>query len=336
MRRSQKKRILIIIFFILGIQFSFIGTLLYLRKDILKTREVDYKIDQIDYNPDLLFIASSVKIVYDDSKYAFKHYYELLLDKDKIIFIASFSIGTFISFSFSVFYNNRSVDDIDRAPLEIEGIPIVEKEMKVFTLIQDYLSRNRVFIMEKAAEYISSRFNKIDENLNHNGIKEVIVSLKTKSKLTRKTVLQNSNRKQIFDLIKENPGIYKNKIARKLHFSHYLIKWHLSILLKFNFIREYNLNKHIAYFDALSNNINDKIYLTISKDKCNKIIEFLKINKNGYTKNQISKELHLHYETITKYLDKLDKLNLLIRKKESNKEYLFLNNENLKILTNTK
>jgi predicted transcriptional regulator len=344
MRRSQKRKILIVILFIIGIQFSFIGTLLYLRKDMLKSREGNFRIDQTDYNSNLIFIDSSIKVVYDDSKYAFKHYYELLLDKDKIIFIASFSIGTFICITFSTLFNNRSTDQKIReyTQLEIEGVPITEEEMKVFILIQDFLSHNRVFSQERAAVYIKSRYDKVNDNLNHNGIKKVIISLKTKkiivegSKLTRKTVLQNSNRKQIFDFIKENPGIYKNKIASKLHFSHYLIKWHLSILMKFNFIREYWLNDHVAYFDALLNPKNDNIFLIISKEKCHKIIEFLKTNKNGNTRNQISKELHVHYKTITKYLENLEKFNLLIRKQQSNKEYLFLNENKLKKLLSTK
>ena len=83
---------------------------------------------------------------------------------------------------------------------------LTEEEMRIFGLVQEYLNDNRVFNKENVALYIKSRY-KVNGNLNHNGIKIVIDSLKKKnlilegSKLTRKTVLLNANRKIIYNKI---------------------------------------------------------------------------------------------------------------------------------------
>lgn len=241
--------------------------------------------------------------------------------------------SSFELFTFAV--TNSSCEDTS---LEIEGIKLTEDEIKVFDLIQEFLDNNRVFNKEKVSSYVKSRYHKANGNLNSNGIEVVINSLLKKSiivegsKLTRKTVLQNSNREEIYNLIKENPGVYPNKLVKKLHLSSYLVNWHLNVLLKFNLIRSQKINGHIIYFNFISSKNNDTIFHTISNDNCRKIIEFLKSNNSGCTKYQIFKALKMHYNTITKYINEIDKLNLLIRGKSKNKHTFSLNYDNFKEL----
>ena len=241
--------------------------------------------------------------------------------------------SSFELFTFTV--TNSSCEDTS---LEIEGVKLTEDEIKVFDFIQEFLDNNRVFNKEKVTSYIKSRYHKSNGKLNCNGIEVVIKSLLKKkiivegSKLTRKTILQNSNRKEIYNAIKENPGIYPNKLVKKLHLSSYLVNWHLNMLLKFNLIRSQMINDHIIYFDFNSSKNNDNIFHIISNDNCRRIIEFIKRHDNGCTKYQIFKALQMHYTTITKYLNEIDKLNLLTRGKNKNRHIFSLNYDNFKEL----
>lgn len=339
MKKSRKIFIIFLIF--VGLSTSLISFLHKVTIDKLKFRNEGLTLDQKQSYNDLI-IDMSHEIEYDSSFDIFEVNIisGLLLSDDNTLFTTIFSIGASLSFIIPTLYSNLSRRDKikDDSCLEIEGIEINGEEIKVFILILEFLNQNRVFSKEKAVEYIKSRYDKANGNLNQNGIKAVINSLIEKniivegSKLTRNEILLNSNRKQIYDFIIENPGVYRNKLARKLDLSTYLIKWHVSMLIKFNLIRQLNLSNNIAYFDSSKRQENDLILHTISRDKCVRIINFLKINTEGRSKNQISKALNMHFNTISKYINKMDKFNLLERKKVNNTEYISLIIKNFKQL----
>ncbi|KKK88226.1 hypothetical protein LCGC14_2745310 [marine sediment metagenome] len=332
---KKSKKIFIIFLIFVGILTSLISFLHNLQMDKLRFREEGISIEQVQSNNDLI-IDSSYEIVFDNSI----DIYDLLLNNYNPLFTTAFSIGTPLLFIIPTLFSNFSRSDKIKVGscLEIEGVKINGEEINVFIFIQEFLNHNRVFSKEKAAQYIKSRYDKANGNLNHNGIKAVINSLMEKniivegSKLTRNEILLNSNRKQIYDFIIENPGVHRNKLARKVDLSTYLIKWHVSMLIKFNLIREQKLSNFTAYFDSSLRQENDLLLHTISRDKCVRIINFLEINKEGSTKNQISKELNMHFNTISNYLKKMDKFSLLERKKVNNIEYISLNDLNFKLL----
>ncbi|MHA2035538.1 MAG: hypothetical protein ACXACX_20025 [Candidatus Hodarchaeales archaeon] len=342
---KKSKKIFIIFLIFVGLLTSLISFLHKVTINRLNFRNEGLTLDQIQsYN--YLIIDSSHEIEYDSSFdiYEFNIFSDLLLSDDNALFTTVFSLGASLSFIIPTLFSNLSRRDKikDDVRLEIEGIEINGEEINVFILIQEFLNQNRVFSKEKAAEYIKSRYDKANGNLNQNGIKAVINSLMEKniivegSKLTRNEILLNSNRKQIYDFIIENPGVYRNKLARKLDLSTYLIKWHVSMLIKFNLIRQQKLSNYTAYFDSSRRQENDLILHTISRDKCVRIINFLKINEEGSSKNQISKALNMHFNTISKYLNKMDKFNLLERKKVNNTEYISLIDNNFEQLKTSK
>lgn len=209
----------------------------------------------------------------------------------------------------------------------------LENEKLVLDVIQDYLDKNRYFNSEKIIPFISSRFAKTDININDDGIKAILKSLVKKnliverSKLTKDDVLINSNRKEIYDFIKSNPGIYFNKIVNNLSLSIPVVEWHLDILLKFNFIRKEKFDNFDAYFEITMEEKNSLLIHLISRDKCKKIIEFFKNNNEGYTKNQVYTELGMHPNTIKKYMDQLYEFDLLYKKVSRNKNLYFLNED---------
>ncbi|MFX0083889.1 MAG: hypothetical protein ACFE94_19225 [Candidatus Hodarchaeota archaeon] len=287
--------------------------------DELINLDTSYEIFSIDLFDKSLFIESS-------------SVFENLFEKyDETFFFICFT-GIFFSFELLVFFEDVPQNETSGKchSQEVEGVYLTKEEMGVFNLIQEFLSYNRVFNKEKVAMYITSRY-RLNGNLNYNGIKTVIDSLIKKniivegSKLTRMTILLNENRRQIFNTVKENPGIYKNNLSKRLNLSLFIINWHLSMLVKFNLIREHLINSHLSYFEFSMSTKNDELYHIISREKCKSIIELLKDNKEGITKYQVSKALHMHYDTITNYLKKLRECNLLVRKKTDKKDLFLLN-----------
>ncbi len=178
-------------------------------------------------------------------------------------------------------------------------------------LIKDYLDKNKCFSLEKILPYLLNRINKMNINLNSNGIREILKCLEDKkiisdgSKLIKSNILENINRNIIYEFIKQNPGTYLNNIATSLDLNIFIAKWHIDMLIKFNLIQELKVYSKKLYFDLNINKELKELYYLISNKKSNNIIQYLKSNDLGTTIYQITKELKMHFNTVKKYLSKL-------------------------------
>jgi len=212
-------------------------------------------------------------------------------------------------------------------------VELLKQEKIVLTVVQEYLNKNRFFNMKKILPFIHARFKMASVNINIRGIEEILKSLVEKkllvegSKLYKDDLLKNHKRRQIFEFIYENPGTYFNKIVRNLNFSNHVVIWHISMLLKFNFIKAELIENHEVYFEFKFNLKNSKLKYFTSKDRSKRIIEYLKTNDIGISKTKISTDLKIHINTMSKYLDFLEKLNVVIKKNLSKKILYFLNEE---------
>ena len=210
---------------------------------------------------------------------------------------------------------------------------ILQYEEAILFVVQDYLNKNRYFTIDEITPFINSRLRELSINLNYTGIKEVLKSLIKKkliferSKLTKDQLLNNENREMIYEYIRNNPGVYFNQIAKGLKLSNYILGWHLKILLKFNLIRSKGINNHEVFFDIKLGDENDELYYLFSKKKSKRITNFLIENPEGATKTRLSRELKIHSTTISKYIKKLEKTNLLLKKRTANKIIYFLNEQ---------
>ena len=208
---------------------------------------------------------------------------------------------------------------------------LLDYEDLVLEFIHEYLDKNRNFNSKKIIPFLNSRFAKSSININVNGIKAILSRLVGKniivegSKLIKDDVLLNTNRNDIYDFILHNPGIYFNKIVNELKLSIPVVEWHLNILKKFDFIRIEKINSHEAYFDIKVKSQDKLIIHLLSREKCKQIVDYLKLNNEGISKYQLSEELGMHPNTITKYVNKLFELGLLSKKALSNKTLYFLN-----------
>ncbi|MFW9867095.1 MAG: hypothetical protein ACFFEN_13450 [Candidatus Thorarchaeota archaeon] len=213
-------------------------------------------------------------------------------------------------------------------------IELSEQEKIVLNIVIEYLNNNRYFNMEKILSFINARFRMMSININNRGIEEILKSLVNKnlivegSKLTSQNLLKNEKRRKIYDFIVQNPGTYFNKIIRELKISNHVVVWHLNMLLKFDFIKSESIEQHEVYFDSNFDLKRSKFTYFSSKEKSKQIITYLKNNDIGITKTQISADLKIHYNTVSKYLEFLEKIEIIIKKTYSNKTLYFLN-ENL-------
>ena len=184
--------------------------------------------------------------------------------------------------------------------------------------------------MEKIIPFLTSRLSRKSININREGIKKVLISL-IKQKLiveginlTKNDVLLNQNRKNIYRYIKSSPGTFLNRIISELKLSNHVVYWHLSILMEFEFIERKKIESQPVYFVKGINFEKVKQNFVISKKKSQEIIEYLRNNAGGITKTQLKKTLSMHHNTITRYIDELEDINLIIKKEVGKRELYFL------------
>ncbi|MFX0027463.1 MAG: hypothetical protein ACFE8M_13760 [Candidatus Hermodarchaeota archaeon] len=224
--------------------------------------------------------------------------------------------------------NNDNQIDINLNRLKI----LSDREIDVFNIIQDYLSKNRTLEKEKIVPFIKSRFLRCSDGLNNNGIEAAVEQLFKKniivdrSKYTIKTILENPNRLAVYKTIINNPGIHFMGLVSSLGMSIYLVKWHVTMLLKFKLVKKRKFENREIYFDYNLNPYQAEYLHFITLVKTQKILRYLKLHLGGCSKYILTKKLHIHPNTLTKYLGKLEKYNHVFSRKLPNKTLYFLNN----------
>jgi len=299
-----------------------------------------------DFNSNLLMIiletSNSITGVSDEDfdpfnvEYSTFNNLELEINRRIVISLIVF-VGTSVGVQlFDLIKNEHQREDQDKEIASVSiSLDLSIEESQVLTLVEEFLNQNRVCYTPDLVSFIRNRNFQEDNSLNHNGIKHILDSLVTKhvivegSKITRNTILSNLNRSSIYEEIKNNPGMYLNKLSKDLGLSIFLTNWHLNILLRFNMIRKQEFNNQIAYFDSELPSENDYLLQVISRVKCSELIEYLKLNSKGCTKSQIAKTLRMHHTTVNKYLKILMDSQLVNLRFLDKKNLHCLNNEKL-------
>ena len=210
------------------------------------------------------------------------------------------------------------------------AVKLAEEEQIVLNIVHEYLNKNRQFVFEEILPYLNSRIRLSSVNISQEGVRKIVISLTNKklivegSKLSKSEILNNKKRKDIYEFIIKNPGTYFNRIIQGLNLSNHIVVWHLNMLLKFEFITKEILENHEIYFDASSEFDDKKLKYVTSKEKSQKIISFMKNDNIGITKTHLSQELKMHMNTCAKYLDLLEKHDVIVKKKIDNNYLYFL------------
>ncbi|NVM17062.1 MAG: hypothetical protein HWN80_05050 [Candidatus Lokiarchaeota archaeon] len=144
------------------------------------------------------------------------------------------------------------------------------------------------------------------------------------SKLAKSDLLNNQKRRDIYEYIIKNPGMYFNRIVHELNYSNHIVVWQLSILLKFDCIHKETIENHEIYFDVSKEHKEIIANYFTSKEKSKKIIHFLEKDNIGVTKTNLSHKLNMHMNTLDKYLNLLEKYDVIVKKKIDNRNLYFL------------
>ncbi|MBN1215368.1 MAG: hypothetical protein JXA99_07970 [Candidatus Lokiarchaeota archaeon] len=195
-------------------------------------------------------------------------------------------------------------------------------------IIQKYLDKNKQFRMKKVLSLIHSRFKLMDVNINLNGIETVLKTLIRKnciverSTLSRDNIFNNEKRKEIYEYIQDYPGIFFNELKRNLNICNQVLVWHLNILRKFKLIRKKMIENHAIYYCSFVRSIDAEKHHYIRKSI--DIINYLKAENKGISKTRLAEALNMHYNTLKKYIEKLEDYSLLIKKQKSRNIVYFL------------
>ncbi len=222
--------------------------------------------------------------------------------------------------------------------LNIMPVETTEHENLILTIVQDYLNQTKYLNMKKVIPFINAKLKTYLVDLNYRAIEEILRSLTKKklidegTKFTRLDVLNNKKRKQIYDFILKNPGVYFNTIVRVLKINKPVIVWHINMLARFDFIKREEFENHEIFFDSRLSAMNRKFRYFTSKEESKKILKYLKENDYGITKTHLSMNLGMHHNTITKYLNKFEEFNIILKKKVDKRMLYFLNEDLAKAL----
>ncbi len=215
-------------------------------------------------------------------------------------------------------------------------IKLTHQENLILNIVQQHLEKKREFNMKKLLSLIQIRFRLSNINVNKNGIQNILRSLIKKnfvvegSKLVKTNILNNQKRRIIFKYITNHPGTYFLEIVKDLNLNFNVVIWHLNILEKFTLVKRKQIENRYIYFNNQIDFKQVKQIHFLERNKTIKIINFLKQNNNGITKTKLAEYLNMHYNTIKKYIDKMEQYDLLNKKYESNKLLYLLNLENYK------
>lgn len=210
---------------------------------------------------------------------------------------------------------------------------ISKQEEIVYNIIQEYLRKRRPLEIKKLVPLIASRLSKQKIDINSNKVKLIIKSLKKKniivegSRLTKDDILKNETRKKIYEFICNNSAVYFYQIMKGLDLPTHSVIWHVNFLHLFNFINRIKIEEHYNHYIYFNKNLDGQqakiIYFTNNK-KCKQIIKYLRDKNEGCTKTQLSKELGMHPNTIKKYINELDAINIIYKKNASDKILYYL------------
>ncbi len=96
---------------------------------------------------------------------------------------------------------------------------------------------------------------------------------------TRDDILNNSNRSKLFTLIQTRPGIHFSKLMEIAKMDSRTLQWHLSMLLKFDFIRVTSISNKLVYFDLFLEKNHDLLYYYLQKEGCHDIFRAILENE---------------------------------------------------------
>ncbi len=205
-------------------------------------------------------------------------------------------------------------------------------EQVVLNLAREYLARKVFFSIEEIVVFINNRV-RTKANLNKAKIEMIIKSLIKKNiilpgtKLVKDSIVENTTRKEILNLIAKSPSININEIMREQKIGSNQALWHLSCLEKFQFIRSKKIENRTIFFQYDSDQALDDFFYYLKLEIVQFIIDFIQRNNCPLKLMDIADGLNKNHNTVKKYLDALCNLELLQVQKENTRNTYTLNQD---------
>lgn len=161
------------------------------------------------------------------------------------------------------------------------------------------------------------------EYRNLHYLRQIVIS--SGHRISIEEVFENDNRRNIIELILNEPGIHFNSLLRKINIATGQLQWHLNVLVNFEIITQKKVDNFLLFFASIVEDPSgqDQLFLIKSKTALN---VFTIIEKNpGITLSEIAKDLNKSKSSIKYNIDKLRKKKLVIYQQQGRKQLLFVN-----------
>lgn len=187
----------------------------------------------------------------------------------------------------------------------------IDLQDKVLNIIKELLKKRKVFqfdttfidFCQKKLKTSDMEVYKAIYSLIH---RKIIVP---GSALTRDHILKNPSRASIYKMIQNQPGVHIRQLCALLDIDSMIIRVHIEILVKFNFIRTKIYTKLVLLFPSEFPETYDDFFYITKNENDRKIVHYL-LNQQ-LTLSELSTQLGLHHSTVQYHLKKLEQLNLI-------------------------
>lgn len=131
------------------------------------------------------------------------------------------------------------------------------------------------------------------------------------SKLTYEEMMTNPLRLKIYKHVKAHPGSRVRDIRREMSIDNAESHWHLSMLVKFGYIRKKKIGKYLAFFVADFPSDYDEILCYLQHNTTYKVFYDVFVTPNS-SAEEIAERLQLHVNTVKYHIAKLSSTTLFI------------------------
>ncbi|MFA5452976.1 MAG: winged helix-turn-helix transcriptional regulator [Candidatus Methanomethylophilaceae archaeon] len=139
----------------------------------------------------------------------------------------------------------------------------------------------------------------------------IVPVLRFKS-VNKDNVLRNNKRKEIWLVVKEYPGMSFNELREMTSHIKGNFRYHLEMLVRCEYLKKYQINGFIGYFDAGGSVTDSEKYIIIAlKSKTAKEIYSILQKNKGISRKELSELLHISGPTVTWHMKRLISLGIV-------------------------
>jgi predicted transcriptional regulator len=143
----------------------------------------------------------------------------------------------------------------------------------------------------------------------------------------KEKVLEHEKRREIYEFLKENPGLHMREIQRRLDIPFSTLEYHLDYLEKHEIVDEEEDRRYCRYFAEDLDVFEKKVVSALRQARLREIILVI-LSESLYCFKDLVEHLSMAHSSLSTYLSHLVKEGILIRKRIGNEVcYRIVNEE---------